>query len=70
MVNISENETEKVKSELSRLRQAIMKVEPNVLLDGRFEQMIVNPISIIDIACDLLKQQPGQHQTGWMTEVE
>ncbi len=48
---------ERIEEELNVLRQTIMKVEPAVMIDGRFEQMILNPIQIVRIAERLLSNK-------------
>lgn len=58
MVDLHLKEHERIREELATLRQLIMKVEPAVILDGRFEKMITSPLSIVDVACDLIAQIP------------
>ena len=53
--DLTVEENERYRSKLSQLRQTIMEVEPAVLLDGRFEEMINTPASIIDVAQALLQ---------------
>jgi hypothetical protein len=58
MVNIVQEENQRLKAELSALRRVIMQVEPVVMLDGRFEEMITSPIAVIEIACQIIAQIP------------
>jgi hypothetical protein len=58
MLNIMQEENQRLKGELSALRQVIMRVEPVVMLDGRFEEMITSPIAIIEVACQIIAQIP------------
>jgi len=62
MYNLALEENEFIREELARLRQLIIRVEPTVLLDGRFEEMFLSPIKIIDIACHLLRELPELRQ--------
>lgn len=41
--------------ELAALRQVIMRVEPAVMLDGRFEEMFTSPVTVLRIARRLLE---------------
>lgn len=54
MVDIARVENEKMKSQLSGLRQAVIQADPTVIVDGRFEKMMTAPITVIEIARDLL----------------
>lgn len=62
MVDVTQEECERIKEELATLRQIILRVEPLVVLDGRFEKMITSPLSIIVIAGDLLDQLPAMRE--------
>lgn len=55
MVDIARVENEKMKSQLSGLRQAVMQADPTVIVDGRFEKMMTAPITVIEIARELLE---------------
>ena len=57
MIDIARWENEKLKTQLSSLRQAIIQADPTVIVDGRFEKMMVAPITVIEIARDLLMQK-------------
>lgn len=46
---------ERLEDELVALRQAILRVNPGVILDGRFESMITSPISILVVARELIE---------------
>lgn len=56
MFNIVQEENQRLKAELTTLRQAIMQVEPVVMLDGRFEEMMLSPVMVINIARELIEQ--------------
>lgn len=58
MIDIVREENERLKQELALLRQAILNVDPMVLVDGRFEEMMTSPKAIITIARDLLEEMP------------
>lgn len=49
-------EGERYRHELERLRQVILRAEPAVLFDGRFEDMITAPVTTIAIAAELIGQ--------------
>lgn len=49
---------DQLEQELSILRQAIMRAEPSVMVDGRFEQMITSPVTVIHIARQLIERLP------------
>lgn len=51
---------ERLEEELKALRQTIMQVDPMVMIDGRFEQMICNPLLIVKIAQQMLLEMPAQ----------
>lgn len=55
MVDIARLENEKMKSKLTGLRQAVIQADPMVIVDGRFERMIAAPITVIEIARELLE---------------
>ncbi|MCC6605581.1 MAG: hypothetical protein IT327_20410 [Anaerolineae bacterium] len=55
MVDIARVENEKMKSQLSGLRQAVIQADPTVIVDGRFEKMMTAPITVIEIARELLE---------------
>ena len=50
-----QEENRRLKRELAQLRRTIIKVEPTVLIDGRFEQMVTAPINVIRVAQQLLQ---------------
>ncbi len=58
MVNIVQEENQRLKAELSALRRVIMQVEPVVMVDGRFEEMITSPIAVIGVARQIIAQIP------------
>lgn len=58
MVDIVRAENERLKSELASLRQLILQTDPSVMLDGRFEKMMVAPINVIAVARTLIEQIP------------
>jgi hypothetical protein len=47
---------------LSTLRQAIIRAEPTVMVDGRFERMITTPLSVLDVARQLIEEIPQLRQ--------
>lgn len=55
MIDIARLENEKMKSKLMGLRKAVIKADPTVIVDGRFEKMIAAPITVIEIARELLE---------------
>lgn len=57
-MTIEVDEQLRLKEELVLLRQAIIRIEPSVMLDGRFEEMITTPLSILAIARELIGQIP------------
>jgi hypothetical protein len=61
MLNIVQEENQRLKAELSSLRRVIMQVEPVVMVDGRFEEMILSPITVINIAREIIQNIP-QHR--------
>lgn len=61
MLNIVQEENQRLKAELLSLRRVIMQAEPVVMLDGRFEEMIVSPITVINVARDIIQKIP-QHR--------
>jgi hypothetical protein len=56
MLDIAQAENQRFKSELSSLRQLILEVEPSVMLDGRFEKMMLSPITVIEVARNLIQK--------------
>lgn len=53
--------------ELERLRQVILRAEPAVLFDGRFEDMITAPVTTIAIATELIgRMAPATRSVGAM----
>ena len=58
MFNIVQEENRRIKAELSILRRVIMQVEPVVMVDGRFEEMMLSPITIIDVAREIIAKIP------------
>jgi hypothetical protein len=64
MIDIARLENQKMKSELSGLRRAVIQADPMVIVDGRFEKMMAAPITVIEIARELLESfaQPIQEQ--------
>ena len=59
MVDIVRAENERLKSELVSLRQLILQTDPSVMVDGRFEKMMVAPINVIAVARTLIEQIPN-----------
>ena len=55
MVDIARIENEKMKSQLTGLRRAVIQADPTVIVDGRFEKMMTAPITVIEIARELLE---------------
>lgn len=55
MVDIAKVENERMKSELTSLRRAVIQADPTVIVDGRFERMMTAPITVIGIARELLE---------------
>ena len=53
-----QDENRRLKAELAQLRRTIIKIEPLVLIDGRFEQMITAPINVIRVAQQILQNLP------------
>jgi hypothetical protein len=58
-----QEENRRLKMELAHLRRIIIQVEPVVLLDGRFEQMVTAPINVIRVAQQLLQKLPQTELT-------
>lgn len=58
MFNIVQEENQRLKAELYSLRKVIMQVEPVVMVDGRFEEMMLSPITVIDVARDIIQKIP------------
>ncbi len=54
MIDMVQEENQRLKQELTALRQMIIRVAPGVMYDGRFDQMIASPITTLDVACELL----------------
>lgn len=61
MLNIVQEENRRLKAELSDLRRLIMQVEPVVMVDGRFEEMMLSPITIINVAREIIAKIPPTH---------
>ena len=59
VVDIVRAENERLKNELASLRQLILQTDPSVMLDGRFEKMMVAPINVIAVARSLIEQIPN-----------
>jgi hypothetical protein len=49
MINPQE-ENQRLKAELGQLRQAIIRADPSVMQDGRFEEMFTTPVRINGVA--------------------
>lgn len=58
-MTIEVDEQLRLKEELVLLRQTIIRVEPSVMLDGRFEEMITTPRSVLTVARELIGQIPA-----------
>ncbi|HEX6386023.1 MAG TPA: hypothetical protein VF177_15240 [Anaerolineae bacterium] len=58
MLDITQEENRRLKDELNTLRQAIIQVEPAVVVDGRFERMIISPLAVIEVARELIEKIP------------
>lgn len=56
MIDTHKLENQRLKQELVELRQTIFQIEPLVLYDGRFDEMIVSPITIVTVAKQLLQE--------------
>lgn len=65
MLDIVQEENARLKADLSALRRVIVQVEPVVLMDGRFETMMVSPGKTITIACDILRQTAQRPAVDW-----
>jgi hypothetical protein len=65
MVDIARVENEKMKSQLSGLRQAVIQADPTVIVDGRFEKMMTAPINVIEIARELLESLALNQAANW-----
>ena len=59
MLNIVREENERLKNEISSLRRTIINVEPTVMVDGRFEDMMTSPRATLMIARKLLETYPN-----------
>lgn len=64
MFNLVLEENHRLKAKLSALRRLIMQVEPTVMFDGRFEEMMLAPIHVIDVAKELIEKIPQLQQDG------
>lgn len=63
MIDLIQEENQRLKTELAALRKTIMQAEPLVMVDGRFEQMMTTPITVIDIARKLIVEKTAvKHQ--------
>ena len=58
MIDIMRAENERLKDELVSLRKLILQADPSVMLDGRFEKMMIAPINIIGVARNIIEQMP------------
>lgn len=56
MIDTYKLENQKLKQELIELRQTIFRVEPMVMYDGRFDEMIISPVTTVTIAKQLLQE--------------
>jgi hypothetical protein len=56
MIDTQQRENQRLKQELADLRQTIFQVEPMVVYDGRFDKMIISPITAVTIARQLLQE--------------
>ena len=59
MIDPATEEIRLLKTELAHLRQALLRADPTILLDGRFERMIVSPVAVIGVARELVARLPG-----------
>jgi len=55
IVDIRAMEQVQIKRALAELRRVIIAVDPLVMVDGRFEEMITTPLSTIHMAARLLE---------------
>lgn len=55
MLNIIRDENERLKDEISSILRTIISLEPSVMVDGRFEDMIISPHATLTIARKLLE---------------
>ena len=64
MIDIVQLENQKMRTQLSGLRRAVIQADPMVIVDGRFEKMMTAPITVIEIARELLESfaHPIQEQ--------
>jgi hypothetical protein len=53
-----QEENNRLKTELWQLRQAIIRAEPAVMHDGRFEEMFTTPVRIIGVARQIIELLP------------
>lgn len=56
MIDTYQLENQQLKQELKELRKAIFKIEPMVMYDGRFDKMIISPITTVAVAKQLLQE--------------
>lgn len=56
MIDTYKLENQRIKQELMELRQAIFRAEPMVMYDGRFDEMIISPITAVAVAKQLLQE--------------
>ncbi|MFN2134582.1 MAG: hypothetical protein ACK2UK_01425 [Candidatus Promineifilaceae bacterium] len=52
-------ENRQLKAQLWQLRQAIIRADPAVMHDGRFEEMFTAPVRIIDVARQVIEAIPN-----------
>lgn len=64
MVDLIKHENQRLKEELKTLRRTIINVEPSVLVDGRFEEMMIAPINVIGIARQVLEASAAKNQSS------
>lgn len=57
MLDLRIEEEDRLTDEIASLRQVIIRVEPSVMVDGRFEQMFTTPITVLRIARQLLEEK-------------
>ena len=56
MLNILHEENEQLRGEIASLRQMIIKVDPIIMVDGRFEEMMLSNRATLVIARQLLEK--------------
>ena len=66
MIDTYRMENQQLKQEIATLRQAILQFDPGVMYDGRFDEMVLTPITTITIARQLLEKLVNQQENQWL----